>query len=316
MLSLIGLTLWTSFAGESVQGKGSGSSSASSKDNSRKSAKSAKPQGVLDDVDIAYGSDPIQKLNVYYKPGLAKAPVVLFIHGGGWISGKKEDIMSFVDFFSGQGCIVVSPGYRLASNGKNEFPACVQDVACAVVWTKKNIAKYGGDEEKLIISGHSAGAHIAAMVAYNPEGDWLKGCPASDQDLKVAGFIGSSGPYDFDYVNPARGEPKILLGGRGAHGKWEYAEPINYVSKGDPPGLIITGENDGFLNVANPKTGRKTTNSDMMAGALAAVGVDHQLVVMPGWNHGAINENLMGSSELQATMAAFIKKTVANPRSR
>jgi len=313
VLTLTGFILWTSFTDGLARDKGesSGSDSTPSKKTGRASGKhAALSSDVLSKKDIAYGSDPLQKLDVYYKAGFAAAPVIVFLHPGGWAMGTKDNSPTFVEFFTGQGCVVVTPDYRLTD--KHQFPAGICDAASAVVWTKKNIATFGGDERKILISGHSAGGHMAAMIAYNPEGDWLKETGLKSNDIKVIGFIGSSGCYDFDSVKyPAREEHIKMLLGSMYPGKWNAAEPVNFASSDDPPGLIITGDKDGFLNIKNPKTGKATTNADKLAEALAAGGVDHQLVIVPDWDHGDINEGLPNNPELQATISAFIKKTVA-----
>ncbi len=113
---------------------------------------------------IAGSTDKKQQLDIYLPEQETKnAPVHIFIHGGGWTIGDKKHLKTKqARAYTNQNIIVVSPNYRLSPNVKH--PAHVQDVAAAINWTHKNIAKYGGDPKNMVLSGHSAGAHLVALV--------------------------------------------------------------------------------------------------------------------------------------------------------
>jgi acetyl esterase/lipase len=123
--------------------------------------------GIEIERDIAYGSDPLQKLDVYVaeEHGTA-APVVLVVHGGGFTRGDKHgefqpDNMTL--WAARQGMVGVNINYRLAPT--NPWPAGAQDLAAAIAWTRANIARYGGDPNRIVLWGHSAGAnHVADYV--------------------------------------------------------------------------------------------------------------------------------------------------------
>lgn len=123
--------------------------------------------GITVERDIAYGSDPLHKLDVYVaeEHGTA-APVVLFVHGGGFTRGDKHgeyqpDNMTL--WAARQGMVGVNINYRLAP--ANPWPAGAEDLAAAIAWTRANIARYGGDPNRIILWGHSAGAnHVADYV--------------------------------------------------------------------------------------------------------------------------------------------------------
>ncbi|AXK81494.1 alpha/beta hydrolase [Pseudolabrys taiwanensis] len=121
--------------------------------------------------DIAYGTDPRQCLDVFAPPGAEKAPVLVFVHGGAFTRGSKSvngDIYDNVLYwFARQGFIGVNIEYRLAPAAP--FPAGAQDTALAVDWIAANIARYGGDPDRIVLMGHSAGGSHVASYLLDPE---------------------------------------------------------------------------------------------------------------------------------------------------
>ena len=147
--------------------------------------------GVNIQRDIAYGADPLQKLDVFAADGAKgkKLPVLLFVHGGGFTRGDKHG-----DFYpdnitlwaAKNGMVGVNIDYRLAP--KDPWPAGAKDLASAIAWTKANIAQYGGDPDRIVLFGHSAGANHVADYAAHPE---VRGAEASS----VKGVIMLSPAY-------------------------------------------------------------------------------------------------------------------------
>ena len=128
-------------------------------------------------MDIPYGPHERQKLDVFTRGDFMDAPIIVLVHGGGWWAGNKTSQHQYVDFYNELGFVVVTPNYRLVTeNGLNTFPTPINDVGCSVAWIKSNATKYGADGSTMFISGNSAGAHIAAMLAYNTERNWLEEC--------------------------------------------------------------------------------------------------------------------------------------------
>jgi triacylglycerol lipase len=139
-------------------------------------------RGMTITRDVAYGSDPLQKLDLYLPEGTAtKRPVVLFVHGGGFTRGDKHGAFypdNIPAWAAKQGMVGVSINYRLAP--KDAWPAGAKDLASAIRWVRANAAKYGADPDKIILWGHSAGAnHVADYVAHHdlqgPEFSGVKG---------------------------------------------------------------------------------------------------------------------------------------------
>src|SRR5215813_6514296 len=142
-------------------------------------------------LNVAYGSSPREALDIYAadKPG---GPVLVYIHGGYWRTGTKEDNCNFVPTFTERGATVVLVEYDLCPNVT--VTDIVRQTRSAIAWTYKNVLRYGGDPAKLFVSGHSAGGHLTAMALAH---DWQQdGLP---QDL-IRGAAATSGVYDLDMV--------------------------------------------------------------------------------------------------------------------
>src|SRR5581483_10396907 len=123
-------------------------------------------------TDIPYRTDKDadkerHKLDVYLPKGKKEFPVLFFVHGGGWKSGNKSWYGALGHAFAQAGIGVVLTNYRLSPQVKH--PAHVQDVAKAFAWTCANIGKYGGRADRLFVCGHSAGGHLVALLATDPE---------------------------------------------------------------------------------------------------------------------------------------------------
>ena len=126
-------------------------------------------KGVTIQRDIAYGADPLQKLDVFVPEGRhANLPVLLFVHGGGFTRGDKHGAFqpdNMTLWAAKHGMVGVNINYRLAP--ASPWPAGAQDLAAAIAWTRANAAKFGGDPDRIVLFGHSAGAnHVADYVAH------------------------------------------------------------------------------------------------------------------------------------------------------
>ncbi len=147
--------------------------------------------GVTIQRDIAYGTDRLQKLDVYTldRAKGKKLPVLLFVHGGGFTRGDKHGAFypdNITLWAAKNGMVGVNIDYRLAP--KDPWPAGVKDLASAIAWTHAHIARYGGDPNRIVLFGHSAGANDVADYAAHPE---VRGAEASS----VKGVIMLSPAY-------------------------------------------------------------------------------------------------------------------------
>jgi acetyl esterase/lipase len=189
---------------------------------------------------IAYADRSRHRLDVCRPRGAAAAPVVIFFYGGAWQSGYKELYRYVAKALARRGYVAVIPDYRIYPEVC--YPEFLDDGALVVRWVKDNIARFGGDPEKLFLKGHSAGAHIAAMLSIDAR--WL-GKVGLDPRRAIAGLIGISGPYD---LMPLRDERlKVIFGG----GDRPETQPIYHVAPGAPPALLMTGGRDRLVEPGN-----------------------------------------------------------------
>ncbi|MCB9963760.1 MAG: alpha/beta hydrolase [Rhodospirillales bacterium] len=161
-------------------------------------------------MDISYVSEnstPAQRLDVYVpEPGNGKpAPVLIYVHGGGWHNGdKKMHKVLNPSTYTDAGVILVSINYRLSP--QYQHPAHVQDCAAAVRWVVDHINEYGGNPHNIILAGHSAGAQIVALLGTNPK--YLK-----EQQLPLTAFRAVM-PVDtatFDLTRPQEGKAQRMV---------------------------------------------------------------------------------------------------------
>jgi acetyl esterase/lipase len=216
-------------------------------------------------ADIAYGSDPRQKLDIYAPVGARNAPVVVFFYGGSWNSGQRQDYAFAARALAARGFVTVVPDYRLVPQVK--YPAFVEDGAAAVAWTAQNIGRYGGNPAAIGASGHSAGAYIAMMLAMDPR--WLAKAGAPGV---IKAVVGLAGPYDFAPFTPG-GAADIAFG---SVPDVRETQPITYARAGAPPVLLLTGADD---TTVLPR------NAERLAAALNALGSSATVKVYPGIGH-------------------------------
>ncbi|MDQ3696888.1 MAG: alpha/beta hydrolase [Gemmatimonadota bacterium] len=200
---------------------------------------------VLDDrvvrsADIAYGEGPRQRLDVY-RDRMARGPepVIVFLYGGRWKHGSKRDYVLLGNALARRGWIVVVPDSRLYPEAL--FPAWVEDAARAVRWSRANVARFGGDSTRIVVVGHSSGAHTVAMLALDERYLRRAGLPAG----AVTGFVSLAGPVDTTWTAP---DVQRLMGPRDG---WPATYPYNFVDGTDPPLLLLHGASDDVVTVGN-----------------------------------------------------------------
>jgi acetyl esterase/lipase len=189
---------------------------------------------------IAYAERSRHRLDVCRPRDAVAAPVIIFYYGGAWQSGYKELYRYVAKALARRGYIAVVPDYRIYPEVC--YPDFLDDGARVVRWVKDNIARFGGDPDKLFLKGHSAGAHIAAMLSIDVR--WL-GKVGLDPRRDIAGLIGVAGPYD---LMPLRDEKlKVIFGGVNR----PETQPIYHVAPGAPPALLMTGDRDRLVDPGN-----------------------------------------------------------------
>src|SRR5512135_1748968 len=141
---------------------------------------SAQDTGLLKKQDIVYAepASPLHTLDVYASPSAKNAPVMFWIHGGGWQVGDKSDVAEKPRFFVNKGFVFVSVNYRLLP--KVEMIDIFRDVAKSFRWVHDHIAEYGGDPRRVLVGGHSAGAQLAALICTDERYLNAQGIPFTD----------------------------------------------------------------------------------------------------------------------------------------
>jgi acetyl esterase/lipase len=219
-------------------------------------------------ADIAYGTDPQQKLDVYApeKSAGAPSPMVVFWHGGRWSCGDKADYRFVGAALAESGYLAVVANYR--HYPQVNMPGFMEDAAQAALWADAHAAKYGADRERLYLMGHSAGAHMAVMLALNGTYFAAAGRPAP----RVAGVIGLSGPYNFLPLREHDVQEMF-----GPPPRYPQSQPINFVRAGAPPMLLVHGLDDVTVWPGNSRD---------LATALSALAVPVSLKLYPKVSHG------------------------------
>lgn len=151
---------------------------------------------IQSEKNITYGAKSWQKLNIYPQNNHQKAPVIIFVYGGGWSKGSKEQHHFVADALVRKGYLVVIPDYIKYPDGR--FPTFIEDIALAIAWVKNNIADYGGNANQILLAGHSAGAHSAALLITDKH--YLTDVGVNISDIKA--FAGLAGPYNFTPKKP------------------------------------------------------------------------------------------------------------------
>ena len=242
-------------------------------------------------ADISYSSHSRHKLDIYRPSNPpATAPVVVFFYGGNWNSGERADYLFAGEALAAKGYVAVLPDYRLYPEVR--YPDFLTDCAAAVRWVFDNIAKFGGDPQRIFLMGHSAGAYNAAMLALNPA--YLRA--AGVDARRVRGLIGLAGPYDFlpltgPVTKAVFGFPDTPIA----------TQPIQFASAAAPPALVVTGKLDTLVNPGN---------SSRLAMRLQARGAQARVIVYPALGHrtllGALAAPLRGLSSVLDDVAGFV----------
>jgi acetyl esterase/lipase len=217
-------------------------------------------------ADLEFGSNDWQKLDVYPAQNSKSAPVVVFLHGGSWRHGRKDQYFFAADAFLRLGYTVVLPDYIKHPSPEARYPAFIEDGAQAITWVKANIREYNGDPDNIFLAGHSAGAHTAAMLA--TDGRFLNKVGLSEKDLK--GVAGIAGPYSFIpdwYVTQEIfGPPE----------NYPLMDALNYVDGSEPSTLLLHSSADEQVGQYNQKK---------LARSLKEKGADVETKLYRGVNH-------------------------------
>jgi acetyl esterase/lipase len=242
--------------------------------------------------DLTYGNQnnvPLH-LDVWRNKRATQAvPTLMYIHGGGWIIGNKSGAGTMLLPYIQLGWNVVNVEYRLG--GVSLAPAAVQDARCALRWIIRNAKTYNIDTTRIVVSGHSAGGHLALIVGMLPQDTELDSLCPGDEPLKVAAVVDWYGIADVNDILAGPHRETYAGAWIGAQPLREElarsVSPMTYVRPGLPPIIMIHGDHDPTVPYSQ---------SVDLSAALTKVGVPNQLVTIPGGRHGSFsNEDEVGA---------------------
>ena len=222
--------------------------------------------GYQRETDVTYGPEPRHRLDVYRPvPAAESKTVVVFLYGGGWKKGERSHYRFVGEAFAARGYTVVIPDYRIYP--KARFPDFVEDAAAAVGWVRRNIAAHGANPNRIVLVGHSAGAHIAALVTLDRRYLEAAGVPEGT----IVGWAGLAGPYTF---NPTTYPSTKAIFETAA--RVQDTRPVDFVHAEAPPALLLHGTDDDTV---------RPENSEGLARSLEAAGVSVRYVPLTDVGH-------------------------------
>jgi len=250
------------------------------------------------------------KLDLYLpKNRETPVPVLMLFHGGGWVGGEKErNVFQLLPYLS-MGWAVINVEYRLAKN--SPAPAAVEDCRCALRWAFYQAKQYNFDTSKIVLTGGSAGGHLALITGMLPEkNEFDRQCPtdeksrwnqASQPSMKVAAIVNFYGITDVaDLVEGANARNYAIEWFGSAKNRTELAKavsPINYVRAGVPPIITFHGDRDDVVPYSQ---------AVRFHAALEKAGTVNQLVTLKGAGHGGFNRQQLVDSF--AAVREFLRK--------
>lgn len=262
---------------------------------------------VKDAVYRAVGGRPLH-LDLYIHPAARErsGPVLVYFHGGGWARGARPESWTGFRPYIAAGFSVVTVEYRLA--GAARAPAAVEDARCALHWIHTNAERYGFDRTRIVVSGTSAGAHLALMAGLLPDENAID--PAECRGAgRAAAIVDLYGPTDLTATKDASGARHATVAnwigeGDGADAMAHRMSPVAWLRSDIPPIFIGHGDADPVVPVAQ---------SIDLKRRLDALAVPADLFIVPGGGHGKFDAG--SQRAMTARVLAFLcGRRIPDPR--
>jgi acetyl esterase/lipase len=248
------------------------------------------------DLDYAQIGDRDLLLNVARPLERSDVPLpcVIYVHGGGWSRGHRTDAPN--DLLALRGYVTVSISYRFSQEAI--FPAAIHDVKAAIRWVRANAADLGVDTTRIGIWGHSAGAHLASLATVTgdlPEMEGKVGVAGYSSTIQAAVSLAGHGWFPDEALFADKAIERLL----GAHQRdapelAAFASPLQHVTLGAPPFLIVHGEVDSVV----PRS-----QAQLLHDGLTAAGVESEVLVVPGAGHSC--HDLLVPETMERIVAFF-----------
>jgi acetyl esterase/lipase len=219
-------------------------------------------------ADVVYGPSS-QLLDVFVPAQPAKHSALLFIHGGGFKQGSKDDMAVYAYLFAQGGFVAATMDYRLTAAGYT-FPAPLEDVRDAIRWLKQKAGVYGFDARKIILVGYSAGGNLALMAGLT-------------ENSGVAAIASAAGPTDLTALIATATLPQIKIDMDAYLGGFppSIGSPINLVRGGNPPVLLLHGDKDNFVPLAQSQLMLKRLNDNHVPASLHVLpNAGHEIMLL------------------------------------
>lgn len=244
-------------------------------------------------ADVPYTENKAVKENqmdIYMPKKGSRSPVIIWIHGGDWISGDKKDVDKRPEYFAAKGYIFIAVNYRLYPRANHATQ--IQDLANAIVWVNENIIHYSGDKDKVFLIGHETGANMAMMVMAQEK--YLKNASGSREMIKgVVTFEGEG--FDIPAVLPDQGHKfqdacEVVIGK--SKRQWIEASPVTHLKNETfkTPVLIV---------YAGTKTNTET-EAKLLVKKLADEKITYKVAAYPDESGNSILRNV-GKEEVKVT---------------
>jgi acetyl esterase/lipase len=240
-------------------------------------------------------------LDLYIPDGTRNAPIVFSIHGGALSMGDRTEERFVGQRFAAAGYLTVVISYRLSPQVSH--PAHIQDVAAAFAWVKRTIRRHGGDPDRIIVTGHSAGAYLAMLLATDAR--YLAAHKLSPRDITALAPV--SGFFWVDQPGVAPDRPTYIWGAETK--AWVEASPVRYLRADLPPVLIIDTDGD--------EDWRQRQNADLATALRSAGNTDVTLHKVRGRTHMSVwTDMLNGESEETSSAILSFAARVLSARGR
>lgn len=263
------------------------------------------PDNLAAYEDLLYKSTAEKdlKLDVYHANTLTEtAPLLIFIHGGSWKKGNKDDYRRYLVDYANKGYVTATISYRFSQEAT--FPAALDDVSCALAWLRAHAAEYHINPDKIALIGGSAGGHLAMLLAYHGnDPDYVPGTGCEVDSIgKVQAIVNLYGPTDLTTEYARNNEVVINFIGTEftEESREDYlaASPLNFITPDDPPTLTFHGTIDALVPVSQ---------ADTLDQLLKAQQVPSEYHRLTGWPH-TMDVSVKVNEYCQYHMDAFFRK--------
>lgn len=249
---------------------------------------------------VPFRDGPRGKLDIWARPSVdgRRRPVLVFFYGGGWAKGRRQDYGFVAKAYAARGFVVVIPDYRLVPEVR--FPTFLEDAATAVRWTHDNIARHGGDPDRIVVAGHSAGAYLAVMLALDRR--YLAAAGVDPGVVRAA--AGLAGPYDFYPFDKKR---SIDAMSRAPDPR--ATQPVTFARADAPPLWLAAGTAD---TTVRPRNAIRLAARQRKLGSTTTV-----LRLYPGSSHNdlimALSKPFRDKAPVLAESTAFFEASLRQP---